>query len=100
MAKHTPTPWAVAEGRYFPNSPTPVYGPGRLSEATKVCGATPEDAALIVRAVNSHDDLVAAMHSMLGVISYLHETGDIRDSLRNDAQAIEEARSALAKAES
>ena len=43
-------------------------------------------------------EMAAALQNLLGVIQYIYETGDIRDSQRNDADAIENARAALRKA--
>ena len=81
------------------NTPTPWYATGihvqsaAINEDNYVCtaeGVTPEaavaNADLIVKAVNSHDALVAA----LTLIAYRYESGDIGD-LINDVPEIEAA---------
>ncbi len=60
MADHTPTPW-----RYAPDwNPCSIYpdSPGADSLATDM---SEEDAAHIVRVVNSHTELVEALEAIL-----------------------------------
>ncbi len=97
---HTPTPWEVSKGRdnekdglaevwgsivggdwYVARIWADVKGSEKMAEA---------NAGLIVRAVNSHDDLLAALKVLLASASYSTEAMD-------DAE--EQARAAIAKAE-
>jgi hypothetical protein len=59
--KHTPTPWNAEQDR--------VYSDGRWIASTDCIGAdtnteTYQNAAFIVRAVNSHDELVEALKNI------------------------------------
>ena len=66
MAEHTPIPWMAED--YV------VLG----SDRRIVCGATNEDAALIVKAVNHHEEMVKALRDMepLYAQAATHWTGD------------------------
>lgn len=92
MSKHTPTPWKVVTGLY---GTTSIWADG---EEMAICpinydGARrpPEEstanAEFIVRAVNCHDELLAALEDILA--SY-----DANDS-RGIGEAIEESRAAI-----
>lgn len=89
-AKHTPTPWHLAEtpkGKtYITDNYVCVVGAGSVSI---------QDAAFIVRAVNAHDELVRAGKAILesllrGEISWASTMG--RDNL-------DDLKNAIAKAE-
>ena len=69
MSKHTQTPWAVeyvGSGGH-PANPTDVYeilsADGHARVAEYVSG---DDATFIVRAANSHDELVKALQHFVG----------------------------------
>jgi hypothetical protein len=82
VIKHTPTPWVVS-------APGIITAPKAMQDIGHVCytgtdGGTDANAAFIVRACNSHDDLVMALAKLVA------EPGD------PDYRA--QARAALAKA--
>lgn len=54
------------------------------------------DAELIVRAVNCHDELLAALEECVEVLSFL----ETRTSVRTNPPTLEKARAAIAKAKS
>jgi hypothetical protein len=111
---HTPTPWHVVNGRkgsfgdessmkpaifihgppMFPNGNCPNLLTG--FERTDPTEEERANAALIVRAVNAHDALVAALARLTGSM-LLHEGRDIvgRDLGTWDAEALIHARAAL-----
>lgn len=69
---HTPTPWRIGQGansnRHFTDivGPIPPQPPKGVKLAELVAsGVKIEDAALIVRAVNSHAELVAALDKIV-----------------------------------
>ena len=65
-----------------------------------VCTTVSVDQAMpIMRAVNAHDAMLAALQAVLGELQYIYETGDVRDSQRNGAEAVSMAERAIAKAE-
>lgn len=94
MSKHTPTPWrAVRVG----NTLT-IAGavPGYFAEIRGACegahGAMGEaNAEFIVRAVNAHDDLVAALQNLARLFQALHPShadwGDYKAALAAIAKA-------------
>jgi hypothetical protein len=98
-ATHTPTPWRL-DNPYRPERGTAwrdivsdhaEFSPCYVGEA---CG---EDAALIVRAVNSHAELVAALSAMYCAGFW---TADSLAGLpKHQREAVESARSALAAAQ-
>jgi hypothetical protein len=55
MSKATPRPWALVPGEYHDRAGTSNAIGGC------VCVYSPDDAELIVRAVNMHDELLAAI---------------------------------------
>jgi len=88
--KHTPTPWKVGG-----KNNNLIYG--RKNVGTEEAEELPpdvdvENAAFVVRAVNSHDALVAALEGMLARFGH--------DNWRSvhDVAAVNEARAALALA--
>lgn len=89
---HTPLPWTHSRvwGSEIGISDHKIMNSGGKSVATD---ATPQDAALIVRAVNSHDALVAALEQ-------IERLGRECDRNRIDVATMlsEIARAALAKA--
>lgn len=57
QGQHTPTPWKVSQtGKFVMHS--------RSGTLLNVCEASKEDAAFIVRAVNSHEELFRVLKSM------------------------------------
>ena len=88
MSTHTPTPWYV--GHDIVN---PITGDGTISVGnawvTVAAVLNEEDARFIVRAVNAHADLLAA----------LREAANVLASDKRFAKAEAKARAALAKAE-
>jgi hypothetical protein len=61
--KHTPTPWQRIGWK-----PCGIYGPGDLSTAKRICRIDDrvehdDDAAFLLKAVNSHTALVAALRA-------------------------------------
>jgi hypothetical protein len=84
MTKHTPTPWHIERG---------------TGGSEMICGAdgwppvgssvASDDAALIVRAVNSHDELVTALRNLCDVVE--------RTPGSQLTRPLQEALSALAK---
>lgn len=66
MSGHTPTPWE-ADGITKENGKkvyAGIYQVGNMRSAA-ICSAAYANAAFIVRAVNSHDELVAALNCFL-----------------------------------
>jgi hypothetical protein len=98
-SRHTPTPWSL-------NEQTVKSPPYELTVAfcggAAGCSGTDgriitrqeaeANAALIVRAVNAHDDLVAALRNLISMADFFMTDAPQR-------VAIEEAQAALAKAE-
>ena len=73
MAEHTPLPWFVGKDYYggisIRTKETPasnIVGDDAIFENTGhgAGDMSPEDAAFIVRAVNAHDELVAALETV------------------------------------
>lgn len=88
MSKHTPIPWRIfcgAEGDF-------------IGDKDKECIITidddtiSDDAKFIVRAVNCHDELVAALETMIARLDCRKKWED------PDREAYHAARSALARA--
>lgn len=101
MTDHTPTPWVVKSfptkypdlRTYNVNAP---FGWREANGKYRCCGVasgldSAADAALIVRAVNAHADLVAALRRMVDWNDNDQGSGKLED-------AINAARAALAKA--
>lgn len=76
MTKHTPTPWRLTTVNYLPTivayHPTAAALPNATGDVVMAMPGPHFDkaerdanAALIVRAVNSHDELVAALRAMV-----------------------------------
>jgi len=75
---HTPTPWTQRRGYYSPEwrednhvietaEPQPSKISGFDPTVESVCHmAKPEDAEFIIRAVNNHDELLAALEYVVG----------------------------------
>lgn len=109
-AKHTPTPWAV-EDPLGPEILSIVAGgpqvydwvhiaqisaSGVRDEGDAPISQAKANAALIVRAVNVHTELVAALE---GVLPLAEAYADGKTRSHPDHEWIEVARAALAKAE-
>lgn len=60
--KHTPTPWSIIDS----DGP---YSTIRSPEDVRICASSTENAAFIVRAVNSHDELLEAAKRLLEFIN-------------------------------
>lgn len=105
--QHTKTPWRVGKpsqmGSVVADEPVPEikgsdavehYGGHLVAESI-----APRNAAFIVRACNSHDQLVAALEDMMdwarAVSDEYIDGGDLREDYR---QALSDARDALAAA--
>jgi hypothetical protein len=107
MSAHTPTPWRYETEHTYGHAT--VYGKGRKSGQHKQHVAqvwsggersmrvAEANAAIIVRAVNAHDELVAALSALLdycaGNVPYFGDKGDA------SREAFDRACAALAKAE-
>lgn len=91
MSKHTPMPWRWWDRKSRPN-PRPknynlahLYGPGGTTiltmyggEGNRALGSEPEDIAnaeFIIRACNSHDELLAVCIQALETIRWYKENG-------------------------
>lgn len=99
-AQHTRTPWRVMskEGRYIAaanEAGVDVVIADLRNEHGCVTPSTKDNAAFIVRAVNAHDELVAALRDVEGRLSDL-----ARLSLAGQGywRAVKRARAALVKA--
>ncbi len=94
-SEHTPTPWKFKQemktGMFL------VIGPQNEDIAVVDEGFGGGDTQFIVRAVNAHDDLVAAAQNARNVLAALI-TGDLK-GVKADSAALLALRSALAKAE-
>jgi len=104
--KHTPTPWSVNTTSFSGaivrfHIAGPVHGScypicEHILEEKPDATQQLEDAAHIVRCVNSHDELLAALKLMVEVGCDLYDM-DMGD---NGAPALDKARAAISKAES
>ena len=93
---HTPTPWTHHKAHYTPEwrkdnhiietaEPQPSKISGFDPTVENVCHmAKPEDAEFIVRAVNSHDELLAALEA---VMKCNKELGAISKPIADEARA-------------
>ncbi len=91
MSKHTPTPWSHWDGSnrfglYIGVNYIPIGECGAGSKITSE--VTKANAAFIVRAVNAHDELVAALEEALEALMFTNAR----------STAATNARAALAKA--
>lgn len=101
-AQHTPTPWHVGDGK----AARIIYGQDgyAIADATvyhgRHGGAEEANAAFIVRAVNAHDDLVAALRKARNAISeeVLAAGDEDHPTIARHARIIDEIDAALAKA--
>lgn len=89
--KHTPLPWSQNGNAISSERGNIVFAIGFNTDPKMQI----ENAALIVRAVNSHDDLVDALEKCHRVLSDLPSTNQSGTRTR---KAFEHARAALAKA--
>jgi len=92
MAKHTPTPWSVKhfKGTIDRNESYPVIVPGYehyrsgWQVPANLYGTHPErieaDAAYIIRCVNAHEKLVAALDAILAVDNSDDKYGEPNDA--------------------
>ena len=86
---HTPTPWHLTDAYTDkPFEPLIASARGDGISSDIIAGASPDNAAFIVRACNAHDDLVAALEEIVSLAEWE----------RKDHEAIAStARAALAK---
>lgn len=96
--KHTPTPWrlSVCAGLVIAND-------GQRVANTHFVGSVPSEteraiAALIVRACNAHDDLLAALEAALTQVQDMAAGWPVAELHERPADTISRARAALAKA--
>lgn len=100
QTKHTELPWSVG-GTAFPNTPLAsqnIWGPipaGMQSGEMVAMNARPENSALIVRAVNSHQAVCDALHDTLRILEAVRFTAGLTNS---QLERINRARAALARA--
>lgn len=95
-AKHTPTPWARNKS---PSDTLRIFSGHYQIGEVRNCNGCPQNEAnadFIVRAVNAHSDLVAALE---GVLPLAEAYADGKTGSHPDHEWIEVARAALAKAE-
>lgn len=94
-SKHAPTPWQWID--------TGILTDAQGDEVDTCCLYDEADAAFIIRAVNAHDELVAALHGLLHIADALEESHEpLSDDGANCCMACDTrmaARSALAKVE-
>lgn len=87
---HTPTPWSYADDGFYgciiASNGEPLFG-GEPSEGRI---ENNEDTKFVLRAVNSHDELVKAVKELFSCY---------RDGLRADLTIVEGWRDVIAKAE-
>lgn len=113
MSKHTPTPWRESRGFISSdaNGYVPLITPFREDAHREMHGnPTPEaqaNAEFIVRACNSHDDLLKACESARATIKALCEELGARETpernlvgelIRNTNGTLEQLDAAIAKA--
>lgn len=91
---HTPTPWALNEP--IKTEIVSGYGSTDIGVAQNLREA---DAAFIVRAVNSHEELVKALKDVLFVLKGQAEHGNFLDSSERDISLEGVVEQAIAKAE-
>lgn len=98
MTEHTPTPWEIRkddEGAYIG-----AKDGDRYIRIVQICGSLlnpsiAADAALIVRAVNSHAALVEALGHALERLEAHQESAYCQLSGYRDNEAVDKARAAL-----
>ena len=93
MTEPTPRPWTTRGGRIYGADDDPIASTGvssRWSEEDKA------NEKLIVRAVNAHDELVAALKCLVKETEYMWEDADLMPECTGEALIA--ARAALAKA--
>ncbi|MDP2952895.1 MAG: hypothetical protein Q8O76_06235 [Chloroflexota bacterium] len=96
--EHTPTPWVVDAKPIMGNSGPAIRTVGR--HIARMGWNDEEDkanAAFIVRAVNSHDGLLAAVKALLGHSA--HKCRFHGPAVCDQCEAQKQARAAIAKAE-
>lgn len=99
-AKHSPLPWRQHSG----DGKTYASVRSHWGQCVADCGSRSDNMAqanaeLIVRAVNCHDELVAALKAVEPLVSFLHADYMQRNPNNSHAAEIEALRAVLAKAE-
>jgi len=97
MAEHTPTPWIHSDPIDVDKDRLWILGPKRQEPGRALVAreVTVPDASLILRAVNAHAELVAALQSAATV--YAGMAGGEPPGVWNWAMLEREAREVLAK---
>lgn len=107
--KHTKTPWKVTEDSTIIGSVTrnviaeccgysDKASNGDYASIIEKQGTREANAAFIVRAVNAHDDLVAALEAAVRYVDDVSEATIFGDNDHADYDLLDELRTALAKA--
>jgi hypothetical protein len=106
MAERTPTPWMMAESPMsghallFPGDGGEELGRIALGHEDGCGDQKPGNAAFVLRALNSHDELVEALREATMVIETLLLCADVSPLLdRRVNEVLDAADDALAKAE-
>lgn len=96
MSGHTPTPWGLTVHGTMSDGVTMYW----LNDRTSIGTSNRANAELIVRAVNSHEELVSAAHLLDGICAWLlHRFGPDTPEGREAALRQPKAVAAIAKAE-
>lgn len=103
MYKHTPGPWKVDHpflSIVGLRGTRPVHIADVKTRGPALPGhQIPEnEGAANARLIAAAPKLLEMLERLLGELSYVHETGDVRDSIRNATEHMNEARAAIAEA--
>ena len=100
MKEPTPRPWVVDfNHRIVDGEGEPIADCKVVGAITRLSNQKPAaDAALIVRAVNAHDDLVAALRALVDKYAELVNGGDCGFWNPENEDEMKAARTAIAKA--
>lgn len=94
MTEHTPLPWTISKHSEYPDRTYELVNPD-TSIADIDCG---DNAEFICRAVNCHDDLLAALEEITRDLKGPSDFCKDRSSRPAIQLALETARAAIAKA--
>ena len=87
MTEHSPLPWKRHRPVYYADEAEQIFNDDNILIA---CYVRPKDAELIVRACNSHADLLEALERLFKQIN--------NDHAYKDTYAMKQAKQAIAKA--